>query len=74
MIDINSIAKTTYLRTNEQGETVNRIVENVENSKDEVARGNDELVEAVEKSSNFWLWIAVIAAVLFIVFLVWWIF
>lgn len=74
MIDINSIAKTTYLKTNDQGETVNRIVENVENSKDEVARGNDELVEAVEKFSNFWLWIAVIAAVLFIVFLVWWIF
>ena len=74
MIDINSIARTTYLRTNEQGETVNRIVENVENSKDEVARGNDELVEAVEKSSNCWLWIAVITAVLFIVFLLWWIF
>jgi len=74
MIDINSIAQTTYLRTNEQGETVNSIVENVENSKDEEARGNDELVEAVEKSSNSWLWIAVIAAVLFIVFLVWWIF
>jgi t-SNARE complex subunit (syntaxin) len=74
MIDINSIAETIYLKTNEQGETVGRIVENVENAKEEVRKGNDELVEAVEKSSNLWVWIAVITAVLFIILLVWWIF
>ena len=47
MVEINSVAQTTYIKTNEQGETVNGIVENVENAKEEVRKGNDELVEAV---------------------------
>ena len=47
MVEINSVAQTTYIKTNEPVETVNGIVENVENAKEEVRKGNDELVEAV---------------------------
>ena len=47
MVEINSVVQTTYIKTNEQGETVNGFVENVENAKEEVRKGNDELVEAV---------------------------
>ena len=46
-VELNSLAQTTYIKTNEQGETVNGIVENVGNAKEEVRKGNDELVEAV---------------------------
>ena len=46
-VELNSLEKGTKKLTGEQGVTVNRIAEDVENAKDEVRKGNDELVEAV---------------------------
>lgn len=53
---------------------MNKIYENVEESKENVDKGNKELAVAVEKSSNTCLWFIVLATLLLIVFLVWKIF